>query len=351
MDFNELVNNKVELEATIREIEGKITDLWRINRQQEEKIKDLEKQNEDRNVKFEATKIMLTRTEITIRALEAKVKLQKAQNEDLKEKSGQQQDEIRALKTQSKCDKLEYAARVSELKSGNSVQAAKIAESEKAKSSEALGVKANFSFLQSKLLRVESEYKNKITELNAKNLRQEVEYREFIEVLQSSKDDYEAKIKAQEDDLKEKEDTISKLRIVLQTSESWRKTQSQRLVLLETQVGTLEAEKILQDSRSHELEMKYSTEIFRREKIQQQLKLSQYDVDQVHEVAQSLEFHFNSTYVKFSGGDKLHTKSELEKAYREAQRLQDKRRGIALARRLRIQEEEDRDSHAYSEED
>ncbi|KAH7232262.1 uncharacterized protein BKA55DRAFT_598263 [Fusarium redolens] len=295
---------------------GKITDLWRINRQQEEKLKDLEKQNEDLNVKFEATKTRLTRTEITIRALEAKVKLQKAQNEDLKEKSRQQQDEIRA---------------VSELKSENSVQAAKIAESEKDKSSEALGVKPNFSFLQSKLLRVESEYKDNITELNAKNLRQEVEYREFIEVLKSSKEDYEAKIKAQEDDLKEKEDTISKLRIVLQTSESWRKTQSQRLVLLETQVETLEAEKILQDSRSQELEMKYSTEIFR--------------------LAQSLEFHFNSTYVKFSGGDKLHTKSELEEAYREAQRLQDKRRGMALARRLRIQEEEDRDSHAYSEED
>ncbi|KAK2688897.1 hypothetical protein QWA68_012150 [Fusarium oxysporum] len=348
MDFNELVASRTELEAAIREIQGKVTDLWRINQQQEEKIRDLEEQNEDRNVKFEATKTRLTRTEMTIRALEAKIKLQKAQNEDLKQESQQQQDEIKALKSQNKCDKREYATRVSELESENSFQTAKISELEMPKSCEASGVKANFSFLQSKLMRAEAEYKDKIKELNSKSLKQKVKLSNCIKELQRMNEDQEAEIEVLKDHLKDKENLISKLLGASQTKDSSWETQSQRLALLETQVETLEADKRCQESRSQELGMKYSAEIFRREKLQKQLKLNQYDVDQVHEIAQSLEFHFNSTYVRFSGDNELHTKSELEGAYKEAQRLQDKRRGLALARRMRIQEEEDRDGHAYS---
>ncbi|EXK35824.1 hypothetical protein FOXG_14671 [Fusarium oxysporum f. sp. lycopersici 4287] len=314
MDFNELVASRAGLEAAIREIQGKVTDLWRINQQQEEKIRDLEEQNEDRN----------------------KIKLQKAQNEDLKQESQQQQDEIKVLKSQNKCDKREYATRVSELESENSLQTAKISELEMAKSCEASGVKANFSFLQSKLMRAETEYKDKIKELNSKSLKQKVKLSNCIKESQRMNEDQEAEIEALKDHLKDKEDLISKLLA----------PRKQRIH--QTQVETLEADQRCRESRSQELEMKYSAEIFRREKLQKQLKLNQYDVDQVHEIAQSLEFHFNSTYVRFSGDNELHTKSELEGAYKEAQRLQDKRRGLALARRMRIQEEEDRDGHAYS---
>lgn len=69
------MNNMVftEHETTIREIQGKVIDLWRINQQQEEKVRDLEKQNEDRNVKFKTTKHKLIRTEVTTLALEAMV--------------------------------------------------------------------------------------------------------------------------------------------------------------------------------------------------------------------------------------------------------------------------------------
>ncbi|EXL71263.1 hypothetical protein FOPG_12993 [Fusarium oxysporum f. sp. conglutinans race 2 54008] len=251
MDFNELVAN-----------------LWRINQQQEEKIRDLEEQNEDRNVKFEATKTRLTRTEMTIRALEAKIKLQKAQNEDLKQESQQQQDEIKALKSQNKCDKREYATRVSELENENSPQTAKISELEMAKSCEASGVKANFSFLQSKLMRAEAEYKDKIKGLNRKSLKQKVKLSNFIKELQTMNKDQEAEIEALKDHLKDKEDLISKLLGASQTKDSSWETQSQRLALLETQVETLEADQRCQESRSQELEMKYSAEIFRREKSQ-----------------------------------------------------------------------------------
>ncbi|KAI1055424.1 hypothetical protein LB506_011460 [Fusarium annulatum] len=349
MDFNELVASRAELEAAIREIQGKVTHLWRINHQQEEKIKDLEKQNEDQNAKFEATKHKLTRTEVTIRALEAKVKLQKAQIEDLKEESQQQQDEIMALKTQEKRDQSKYTAKILELKKENVVQAAKIAELQTAKTCEVSGFKASFSFLQSKLRRTEKECENKITELNSKSLEQKVKMRDCIKELQSQKEDQEAEIEVLKDHLKDKEDLNAQLLDASKAKDSSWETQSQRLALLETQIETLEADKLRQESRSQELETKYSAETFRRERLQQQLKLSQYDVDQVHEIAQSLEFHFNSTYVRFSGDNKLRTKAELEEAYMEAQRLQDKRRALALARRMRIQEEEDLDSCAYSE--
>ncbi|KAM0081569.1 hypothetical protein ACKRZS_006271 [Fusarium odoratissimum] len=241
MDFHELVASRVELEATIWEVQGKVTDLWRINQQPEERIKDLEKHNEDRNVKFEATKHRLTRTEVTIRALEAKVKIQKAHAEDLKEDFQQQQGEIKALKTQEKSDQLEYAAKVSELKRENSVQAVEIAELEKAKSNEASGVKANFSFLQSKLLRIEFEYKFKIAELNTKNLRQKVKMRDCIKEIQGKKADQEAEIETPKEHLQDKEDLISKLPDIVQTSESLQETQSQRVALLEAQIKTLEA--------------------------------------------------------------------------------------------------------------
>ncbi|KAI1037720.1 hypothetical protein LB503_009490 [Fusarium chuoi] len=349
MDFNELVASRAELEAAIREIQGKVTHLWRINHQQEEKIKDLEKQNEDQNAIFEVTKHKLTRTEVTIRALEAKIKLQKAHIEDLKEESQQKQDEIKLLETQEKRDESKYAAKILELKKENAVQAAKIAELRKAKTCEVSVVKANFSFLQSKLRRVEEECENKIKELNSKNQKQKVKMRDCIKELQSQKEDQEAEIEVLKDHLKDKEDLISQLLDASQTKDSSWETQSQRLALLETQVETLEADKLRQESRSQELETKYSAETFRREKLQQQLKLNQYDVDQVNEIAQSLEFHFNSTYVRFSGDNKMHTKAELEEAYLEAKRLQDKRRALALARRMRIQEEEDRDSCAYTE--
>ncbi|KAF5559652.1 hypothetical protein FPHYL_6964 [Fusarium phyllophilum] len=351
MDFNELVASRAELEAAIREIQGKVTDLWRINHQQEEKIKDLEKQNEDQNVKFEATKHKLTRTEAVIRPLESKVRNQKAHLDNLKELSQQQHETIKALKTKEKSDQLKYAAKISELKREESIQAAKIAELQRAKTCEVSGVKANFSFLQSKLTSAESEYEDRITELEAKNEKERANYRGFIKLLQSMIEDHKTEIKSREDEIREKEDTISNLQVAAQTSDSCRTTQSQRLVVLEAQVVMLEADKERQDSRNQELEMKYSTETFRREKLQKQLKLNQYDVDQVHEIAQSLEFHFNSTYVRFSGDSKLHTKAELEEAYKEAQRLQDKRRALALARRMRIQEEEDRDTHAHSEEE
>ncbi|KAF5724588.1 hypothetical protein FMUND_631 [Fusarium mundagurra] len=337
MDFNELVASRAELEAAIREIQGKVTGLWRINHQQEEKIKDLEKQNEDQKAKFEVTKHKLTRTEATIRALETKVKLQKANIDDLRKECQQQQDEIKALKTQEKSDQLKYAAKVSELKRENSTQAAKVTELQKAKTCDVTGVKANFSFLQSKLTRAESEYKDKIAELNSKNLKQ--------------KEDQESQIETLKDHLEDKENLIGQLLHSSQTKDSSCKTQSHRLALLEIQVENLEADKLRQESRSQELEAKYSVETFRREKLQQRLKLNQYDVDQVHEIAQSLEYHFNSTYVRFSGDNKLHTKAELEEAYMEAQRLQDKRRALALARRMRIQEEEDRDGHAFQEEE
>ncbi|KAF4494047.1 hypothetical protein FAGAP_9813 [Fusarium agapanthi] len=351
MDFNDLVASRAELEAAIREIQGKVTDLWRINHQQEEKIKDLEKQNEDQNVKFEATKHKLTRTEVTIRALEAKVKLQKAHLEDLKGESQQQRGVIKALKTQEQSNNLKYTAKVSELKREKSVQASEIAQLEKkAKTCEVSGVKANFSFLQSKFMRAEAECKDKITELNSKNLKQEVKMRDYIKELQSQKEDQEAKIEILKDHLKDKEDLITQLLDATQTKSSSWEAQSERLVLLETQVETLEADKQRQESRSEEFEMKYSAETFRREKLQKQLKLNEYDVDQVHEIAQSLEFHFNSTYVRFSGDNKLHTKAELKEAYKEARRLQDKRRALALARRMRFQEEEDRDRYACSEE-
>ncbi|KAG5794070.1 hypothetical protein H9Q69_006900 [Fusarium xylarioides] len=348
MDFNELVASRAELEAAIREIQGKVTDLWRINHQQEEKIRDLEQKNEDQNAKFEATKHKLTRAEVVIRALESKVKTQKAHLDNLKELSQQQQDEIEALKTQEKSDHSKYATKISELKREKSVQAAKIAELQKARACEVSGFKANFSFLQSKLTLAESEYKDKIAELNDKNLKQKVKMRDCIKELQSQKNDQEAEIGTLKDHLKDKEDLIAQLLDASKTKDSSWETQSQRLTLLETQVETLEAERQSLESRSQELERKYSAETFRREKLQQQLKLNQYDVDQVHEIAQSLEFHFNSTYVRFSGDNKLHTKAELEEAYKEAQRLQDKRRALALARRMRIQEEEDRDGHAYS---
>ncbi|KAF4953628.1 hypothetical protein FGADI_5964 [Fusarium gaditjirri] len=318
MDFNKVMASRAELEATIQEIQGKVTDLWRINHQQEEKIKDLEKQNQDRNIVFEATQTRLTRTEIVVRALEAKIKLQKAQNEDLKDA-------------------------VSELEIENLAQVVKICDLEKTKSSEGLGVKANFSFLQSKLVRAESEYKDKIEELNSKNLKQKTKMRDCIKELQGRNEDQEAEIQTLKDHLSDKENLISKLLGASQTKNSSWETLSQRLALLETQVETLEAEKLRQESRSEELEMRYSAETFRREQLQKQLKLNQYDVDQIHEIAQSLEFHFNSTYVRFSGDNKLFTKAELEEAYNEAQRLQEKRRGLALARRMRLQEEEDRD--------
>ncbi|KAF5978529.1 hypothetical protein FCOIX_5794 [Fusarium coicis] len=351
MDFNELVDSRAELEAAIGEAQGKVTGLWRINHQQEEKIKDLEKQNEDQNAKYEATKHKLTRTEVTIRALEAKVKLQKANIEDLKEKSQQQQDEITALKTQEKSEKLKYTAQISELKRGNSIQAAKIAELQKSGSCDVTGVKANFSFLQSKLTHAESQYKDKIEELSAKHLKQRVKMRDYIKELQSQKDDQVAEIDTLKDFLKDKEVLISQLLHASRSKDSSWETQSHRLALLEIQVETLEAEKVRLESRSQELETKYSVETFRREKLQKQLKLNQYDVDQVHEIAQSLEFHFNSTYVRFSGDNKLHTKAELEEAYMESQRLQDKRRALAIARRMRMQEEDDRDGNAYSEEE
>ncbi|KAG5811116.1 hypothetical protein H9Q74_013709 [Fusarium xylarioides] len=348
MDFNELVASRSELEAAIREIQGKVTDLWRINHQQEEKIKDLEQKNEDQDAKFEATKHKLTRVEVVIRALESKVKTQKADLENLKELSQQQHETIKALKTKEKSNQLKYAAKISELKREKSVQAAKIAELQKAKTCEVSGVKANFSFLQSKLALAESEYKDKIAELNDKNLKQKVKMRDCIKELQSQKNNQEAEIETLEDHLKDKEDLIAQLLDASKTKDSSWETQSQRLTLLETQVETLEAERQSLESRKQKLERKYSAETFRREKLQQQLKLNQYDVDQVHEIAQSLEFHFNSTYVRFSGDNKLHTKAELEEAYMEAQRLQDKRRALALARRMRIQEEEDRDGHAFS---
>ncbi|KAI1015366.1 hypothetical protein LB504_010974 [Fusarium proliferatum] len=348
MDFNELVTSRAELEAAIREIQGKVTHLWRINHQQEEKTKDLEKQNEEQNTRFEATKHKLTRIEVTIRALEAKVKLQKAHIEDLNEESQQQQDKIKALKTQEKRDESKYAAKISELKKENAVQAAKIAELQKAKTCEVSGVKANFSFLRSRLRGVEEECESKITELNSKNLKQKVKMRDCIKELQSQKEGQQAEIETLKDHLKDKEDLITELLDALRTKDSSWETQLQRLALLETQVETLEADSLRQETRSQELEMKYSAETFRREKLQQQLKLNQYDVDQVNEIAQSLEFHFNSTYVRFSGDNKMHTKAELEEAYLEAKRLQDKRRALALARRMRIQEEEDRDSCAYS---
>ncbi|KAF5573434.1 hypothetical protein FPANT_12374 [Fusarium pseudoanthophilum] len=351
MDLNELVDSRAELEAAIREIQGKVTGLWRINHEQEEKIKDLEKHNEDQKVKYEAAKHKLTRTEVTIRALESKVKLQKANIEDLKEKSQQQQDEITALKTQEKREKLKYIAQISELKKQNSIQAAKIAELQKYKSCNVTGVKANFSFLQSKLRLAESEHKEKIEELSAKHLRQRVKMRDYIKDLQSQKDDQIAEIETLKDFLKDKEVLISQLLHASQTKDSSRETQSRRLALLEIQAEALEADKVRLESRNQELETKYSVEAFRREKLQKQLKLNQYDVDQVNEIAQSLEFHFNSTYVRFSGDNKLHTKAELEAAYMESQRLQDKRRALALARQMRIQEEDDRDGSAYSEEE
>ncbi|KAF5541925.1 hypothetical protein FNAPI_10093 [Fusarium napiforme] len=351
MDFDELVDSRAELEAAIREIQGKVTDLWRINHEQEQKIKDLEKQNEDQNVKYEATKHKLKRTEVTIRALESKVKLQKANIEDLKEKSQQQQDEITALKTQEKSEKLKYTAQISELEKQNSIQAARIAELQKAKTCDVTGVKANFSFLQSKLTRAESEYKDKIEQLSAKHLKQRLKMRDYIKELQCQKDDQVAEIDTLKDFLKDKEVLISQLLHASQTKDSSRETESHRLALLEVQVETLEADNVRLESRNQELETKYSVETFRREKLQKQLKLNQYDVDQVHEIAQSLEFHFNSTYVRFSGDNKLHTKAELEEAYMESQRLQDKRRALALARRMRMQEEEDRDGNAHSEEE
>ncbi|KAF5686348.1 hypothetical protein FCIRC_2904 [Fusarium circinatum] len=350
MDFNELVASRAELEAAIREIQGKVTDLWRINHQQEGKIKELGKQNDDQNVKFEATKHKLTRTEITIRALEAKIKLQKAHIEDLKRESQQQQDEIKALKTQEQRNHLKHTAKVSELKREKSVQAFKIAQLEKAKTGEVSGVKANFSFLQSKLVRAEAECKDRITELNSKHLEQKVKMRDCIKELKSQKEDQEAEIETLKDHLRDKENLVAELLAASQTKDSSWETQSQRIALLEAQIEALEVDKRRQESRSEELEMKYSTETFRREKLQKQLKLNEYDVDQVHEIAQSLEFHFNSTYVRFSGDNKLHTKAELEEAYKEAQRLQDKRRALVLARRMRIREEEDRERSAYSEE-
>ncbi|KAF5587318.1 uncharacterized protein FSUBG_11858 [Fusarium subglutinans] len=350
MDFNELVASRAELEAAISEIQGKVTDLWRINHQQDEKIKELEKQNEDQNVKFEATRHKLTRTEVTIRALEAKVKLQKANLEDLKGESQQQQDEIKALKTQEQSKQLKYAAKVLELKREKSDQASKIAQLEKAKTGEVSGVKANFSFLQSKLVRAEAECKDRITELNSKHLEQKVKMGDCIKELKSQKEDQEAEIETLKDHLRDKENLVAELLAASQTKDSSWETQSQRIALLEAQIEALEVDKRRQDSRSEELEMKYSTETFRREKLQKQLKLNEYDVDQVHEIAQSLEFHFNSTYVRFSGDNKLHTKAELEEAYKEAQRLQDKRRALVLARRMRIHEEEDRERSAYSEE-
>ncbi|RBQ67880.1 hypothetical protein FVER14953_13494 [Fusarium verticillioides] len=351
MDSNELVDSRAELEAAILEVQGKVTGLWRINHEQEEKIKDLEKQNEDRNVKYEATKHKLTRTEITIRALESKVKLQKANIEELKEKSQQQRDEITALKTQEKAENLKYTAPISELKKQNLIQTAKIAEFQKSKSCDVTGVKVNFSFLQSKLRLAESEHKDKIKELNDKLLKQRVKMRDYIKELQNQKDDQVAEIETLKDFLKDKEVLISQLLHASQTKDSSCETQSHRLALLEIQVETLEADKLRQESRNQELETKYSVEAFRREKLQKQLKLNQYDVDQVHEIAQNLEFHFNSTYVRFSGDNKLHTKAELEEAYMESQRLQDKRRALALARRMRMQEEEDRDRDAYAEEE
>ncbi|KAF5621053.1 uncharacterized protein FTJAE_11393 [Fusarium tjaetaba] len=351
MDFDELVDSRAELETAIREIQGKVTGLWRINHEQEQKIKDLEKQNEDQNVKYEATKHKLKRTEVTIRALESKVKLQKANIEGLKEKSQQQQDEITALKTQEKSEKLKYTVHISDLEKQNSIQAAKIAEVQKAKTCDVTGVKANFSFLQSKLTRAESEYKDKMEQLSAKHLKQRLKMRDYIKELQSQKDDQVAEIETLKDFLKDKEVLISQLLHASQTKDSSREAQSHRLALLEVQVETLEADKQRQEARSQELEAKYSVEAFRREKLQKQLKLNQYDVDQVHEIAQSLEFHFNSTYVRFSGDNKLHTKAELEEAYMESQRLQDKRRALALARRMRMQEVEDQDGNAYSEEE
>ncbi|KAF5694809.1 hypothetical protein FDENT_937 [Fusarium denticulatum] len=351
MDFNEPVTSRAEIEAAIREIQGKVTGLWRINHQQEERIKDFEKQNEDQSAKFDATKHKLTRTEVTLRALESKVKVQKANIEDLKEKSQQQQDEITALKAQENSEKLKYTAQISELERENSIQAAKIAEVQKTKTCDVTGVKANFSFLQSKLTRAESEYKDKIEELSAKHLKQRVKMRDYIKELQSQKDDQVAEIETLRDHLRDKEKFISQLLHASQTKDSSWETQSHRLALLEIQVETLEADKLRLESRSQDLEMKYSEETFRREKLQKQLKLNQYDVDQVHEIAQSLEFHFNSTYVRFSGDNKLHTKAELEEAYMESQRLQDKRRALALARRMHMQEEEDRDRYAYSEEE
>ncbi|KAF5989532.1 hypothetical protein FBULB1_818 [Fusarium bulbicola] len=349
MDFNELVASRAELEAAIREIQGKVTDLWRINHQQEGKIKELEKQNDDQNVKFEATKHKLTRTEVTIRALEAKIKLQKAHLEDLKEESQQQQDEIMTLKTQEQSNHLKYTAKVLELKREKSVQASKIAQLEKAKTGEVSGVKANFSFLQSKLVRAEAECKEKIAELDSKHLEQKVKMRGCIKELKSQKEDQEAEIETLKDHLRDKENLIAELLAASQTKDSSWETQSHRLALLETQIEALEVDKRRQESRSEELEMKYSAETFRREKLQKKLKLNEYDVDQAHEIAQSLEFHFNSTYVRLSGDNKLHTKAELEEAYKEAQRLQDKRRALVLARRVRIHEEEDRERRAYSE--
>ncbi|KAF5253922.1 hypothetical protein FANTH_1247 [Fusarium anthophilum] len=351
MDFNELVASRADLEAAIREIQGKVTDLWHINHQQEEKIKDLQKQNEDQNVKFEATKHKLTRTEVIIRALEGKVRLQKAHLEDLKGESQQQQDEIEALKTQEQSNHLKHTAKVSGLKEEKSVQASKIAQLEKkAKSCEVSGVKANFSFLQSKLIHAEAECKDKITELNTKHMGQQLKMRGCIKELKSQKEDQEVEIETMKDHLRDKENLVAELLAASQTKDSSWETQSQRLALLEAQIEALEVDKRRQESRNEELEMKYSTETFRREKLQKQLKLNEYDVDQVHEIAQSLEFHFNSTYVRFSGDNKLHTKAELEEAYKEAQRLQDKRRALVLARRMRIQEEKDREKNAYSEE-
>lgn len=115
------------------------------------------------------------------------------------------------LKSQNKCDKREYATRVSELESENSLQTAKISELEMAKSCEASGVKANFSFLQSKLMRAETEYKDKIKELNSKSLKQKVKLSNCIKESQRMNEDQEAEIEALKDHLKDKEDLISKL--------------------------------------------------------------------------------------------------------------------------------------------
>ncbi|KAF9771055.1 hypothetical protein IL306_011323 [Fusarium sp. DS 682] len=234
------------------------------------------------------------------------------------------------------------------------------------------------------LLRCGSEYEDEIAELKAETMKQEEEYKDRIQELENKNEACQAEIEVLKADVKTKDEKMAKGRISLQISEFLSKTPPDNLDLdslmsyeedeailpvqkdniqepetvdrgtkgllaiikeKDTIIQTMESDKLRQETKCHQHQTECNNEIFRREKVQERLKASQVDVKQLDEIAESLEFLFNSTYVKIPMENLvLSTQWELEKCYNDVQRLHEERRAFSLARKQRIQEEEEREN-------
>ncbi|KAF4343971.1 hypothetical protein FBEOM_2078 [Fusarium beomiforme] len=325
-------------------------------------VNDLELKSHKQDATLQEAENFLVLNEGTLQALgtlEAHVEHVISQKEDLERQLQQQKVEIVSLKAQA----LEWETKF----------------------------RAQFR----ELLRCGSEYEDVIAELKANAAKQEEEYKDRIHDLENKNLDYEADIEALKADVKTKDEKMAQARVHLQLSEFLTKTPSESLAVSDTLFEDLESLKFetsseeeeavfptkknnVQDSKStdrgtkgllamikekdtiiqymtsdklrretmcHEHQTECNNEIFRREKVQEQLKASQVDVRQLDDLAEGLEFLFNSTYVKIPIENlPLETQWEFEKSYKDVQRLHEERRGLAYTRQQRIREEEEREN-------